>query len=70
MFLDYAGVFLNFDKIFANLFKIQKEDELSQFILSLNKQVFEEGPSEMLLEEVLFAKTCFKLNSFLGLGGK
>lgn len=33
VFLENSGVFLNFDKIFQNIFKIHKEDEFSQFIL-------------------------------------
>lgn len=42
IFLNYSGVFLNFDKIFLNIFKIHKEEEFNQFLLDLNKHVFDE----------------------------
>lgn len=53
-----------------NIFKIYKEDEFSNFILELNKHIFQADQEEEVQEEVLFAKSCFKLNSIISQSNK
>lgn len=36
---DSTGIFLNLDKIFMNLFKSFKNDDVNSFIMNLNKYV-------------------------------
>ena len=65
VFGSHSGVFLNFDKIFSNIFKIYKSDDFSNFVFNLNKNLFERGKGEPGKEDVLFAKSCFKFNSLI-----
>lgn len=65
VFGSNSGVFLNFDKIFSNIFKIYKSDDFSNFVFDLNKNLFERGKGVPGKEDVLFAKSCFKFNSLI-----
>ena len=64
MIFDYhSGIFLNFERILTGCLKHACLDEFSNFILSLNPQIFGEKTNHLSFSEsVIFAKTCFKLN--------
>ena len=64
MLFDYnSGIFLNFERILAGCVKHIPTDEFSNYVLSLSPHIFgDKNTNYWLSEELLFAKTCFKLN--------
>lgn len=43
IFGSSCGVFLNFERIFINLFKIYKSNKFCDYVLSFNSHVFEKN---------------------------
>lgn len=57
-----CGIFLNFERIFINLFKIYKSNKFCNSVISSNSHVFERNSTSEANEEVLFVQTAFLLN--------
>lgn len=65
-----GGILLNLDKIVANALKIHPNDDFSNYVLKLNKGLFAKEDEQLLSEEVLFGRCCFKLNEVTSVNNK
>lgn len=62
---DKSGLLLNFDKFCQNALKLNFNDEFSNFVLENNKRCFGVPDSEIQRENILFAKSCYKMNEYV-----
>lgn len=67
---NHGGILLNLDKIVANALKIHPNDDFSNYVLKLHKRLFSSEASQPLSEDVIFAKSCFKLNEVTSVNNK
>ena len=67
---SHGGILLNFDKILSNTLKIHPNDDFSNYVLRLNKGLFSHENEELLSEEELFGRSCFKLNEVTSVNNK
>ena len=61
-----SGLFLNFDKYCQTAIKLNLNDEFSNFVLDSNPRCFGIPNAKPVREDILFAKTCYKLNELAG----
>ena len=73
---NFSGIYMNFEKILSNLVKEIPNQDVDKYVISLNKSLFYEDPQQNLnensgfntypknpnQENILFTKTCHKLN--------
>ena len=62
---DKSGFFMNFDKFCQNAIKLNLNDEFSNFVLENNPKCFGVPNTKPCREDILFAKTCYKLNEMM-----
>lgn len=60
-----TGLLLNFDKFCQSAFKLNFNDDFANFVLESNKRSFGTPNSESIREDILFAKSCYKLNELV-----
>ena len=59
---DKNGFLLNIDKICSNAIKLTLNDDFCMYVFENNRNLFDNDGSQDQREDIIFAKSCFKLN--------